>query len=343
MLPLFVAVTGNSNDARFAVTEFSIVGRASTKLITANFESQPTGCVVACSGKFAAVGAYKQSSVWIYDLSNPASPTIQNTLNTTLGAGNGIGTLSLDGTNLLVGQFNGPSVVLLDINTGAVLATGTVGDFPGGITALALKGKTAIVSGLDNFDVLNYDSTHGKLTPTPYVGEINFTGNVTCDFDGSTAVVGYTDIDGLGYVYSFSIADGAVVPGTPVQYGAMTGVSSLTISGKQVVAGSIGELLVILISLGSPHSNGFVSVDNSDGLPGAVVKFYGNSNLAAANNNGVIFFSSRAWPNPTQFGAATGFGLSKDGFTTVGFTEVEQFRVLPIPPWMQPVLHKIFG
>jgi hypothetical protein len=346
MLPMFVAVIGNSRDLRFAVTEFSIVGRASTKLITPPFsQSQPIGCVVACSGKLAVVGAYQQTTAWIYDLSNPAHP--QRILDSTLGVGNGIGTLSLDGTNLLVGQFNGPSVVLLDINTGDVLATGTVEDFSGGITALALKGTTAIVSGLDNFDVLNYAPSGtpgmlGTLTATPYVG-IDLPGPVTCDFDGSTAVVGFTDIQG-GHVCAFNIVDGALVPGVPTQYGALDGVSSVTVSGNQVAAGAIGEILVALISLGSPDSNNnFVAVDNSDGQPGAVVKFYGSSNLAAANNNGVIYFSSRVWPNPTQFGVATGFGLSTDGFTTVGFTEVEQFRPLPIPRWLQPLLQKMFG
>jgi hypothetical protein len=348
MLPMFVAVTGSSGDARFAVTQFSIVGRASTKLIRPPFESDPVGCVVACSGQLAAVGAYQQTTVWIYNLSNPANPTIQITLDSTLGTGNGIGWLSLDGTNLLVGQFDGPSVVLLDITSGDVLAGCAVNDFPTGITALALKGNSAIVSGLHNFDVLTYDSSAGTLTPIPYVpdvnnGNIHFNGAVTCDFDGSTAVVAYTDDNDEGHVYALRIVNGA--PGPVVgELAAPSGVSSVTVSGNQVAAAAIGELSVALLSLNSPNG-GFVIVDNSDGPAGGVPKFYGSSNLAVANNNGVLYLWSgvSAWPSPALFGSATGFGLSTDGFTTVGFTEVEQFRPLPIPPWLRPLLEKIFG
>jgi hypothetical protein len=344
MLPMFVAVTGSSGDPRFAVTAFSIVGRASTKLMRPPFESDPVGCVVACSGMLAAVGAYQQTTVWIYDISNPANPTLQIALDSTLGAPNGIGTLSLDGTNLLIGQWDGPSVVLLDTTTGGVLASGAVEDFSGGITALALKGKTAIVSGQDNFDVLNYDSSAGTLTPSPYVGDIDFSGPVTCDFDGSTAVVGYTDGFGLSHLHAFNIVNGALEGEIMPALAAPGGVTSVTVSGTQVAAAAIGELSVALLSLNSPNG-GFVNVDNSDGPAGGVPKIYGGSNLAVANNNGVMYLWSgvSAWPSPALFGSATGFGLSTDGFTTVGFTEVEQFRPLPIPPWMRPLLERIFA
>jgi hypothetical protein len=348
MLPMFVAVTGNTADARFTVTAFSIVGRASTVKIRPPFESDPIGCVVACSGMVAAVGAYQQTTVWIYDLSNPGDPTIQITLDSGLGEGNGIGTLSLDGTKLLVGQFDGPSVVLLDITTGDMLASCAVNDFSGGIIALALKGNTAIVSGQDNFDVLNYNPSAGTLTPTPYVpdannGDIEFTGAVTCDFDGSTAVLGNTDNDDGGHVYALRIVNGAV--GALVgDLSCPSGVSSVTVSGNHVAAGTLGEILIALLSLNSPDGGSAV-VGNSDGQAGGVVKFYGSSNLAAANNNGVLYYWSgvSAWPNPALFGIATGFGLSTDGFTTVGFTEVEQFRPLPIPRWLQGLVPKMFG
>jgi hypothetical protein len=298
----------------------------------------------------AAVGAYQQTTVWIYDVSNPANPTIQITLDRGLGAGNGVGTLSLDGTNLLLGQFDRPSVVLLDITTGDVLASCAVNDFSGGITALALQGNTAIVSGLDNFDVLNYDSSAGTQTPMPYApdvnnGDIHFNGAVTCDFDGSNAVLGNTDDHDEGHVYALRIVNGAV--GALVgDLACPSGVSSVTVSGNQVAAATIGEISVALLSLNSPDG-GFVNVDNSDGPASGVPKLYGGSNLAVASNNGVIYLWSAgpmsAWPSLALFGSATGFGLSTDGFTTVGFTEVEQFRPLPIPRWLQPLLPKIFG
>src|SRR5579863_10496012 len=113
MLPLFVVVTGSPADPRFAVTEFSIVGHGSTVFVTPPFESKPIGCAVACSGKLAAVGAYQQGTVWIYNLSNPAAPALQNTFDSGLGSGaglSGIGSISLDGANALVGEANGPNI-----------------------------------------------------------------------------------------------------------------------------------------------------------------------------------------------------------------------------------------
>ena len=84
----------------------------------------------------------------------------------------GIGAISLDGTKLLVGEANGPHIVLIDISkppSAAVVSTIFAGDFAdGGISAIVLQDSTAIASGFYNFDVLNY-AHPSKPVVTPYV------------------------------------------------------------------------------------------------------------------------------------------------------------------------------
>jgi hypothetical protein len=347
MLPMFVVVTGSPADTRFAVTEFSIVGHGSTVLKTPPFESRGNGCVVACSGKLAAVGAYQQGTVWIYDLSNPANPTIQNTFDTTLAAQGrtGIGAISMDGTNVLVGEAGGPNIVLMNANTGATIASCVAEDFAdGGVKALALKGNTAIVSGQFSFDVVNYIGT-STLTMMPYIiggsiGRVVFQGPIVCDFDGATAVLG----DGSGNVYAFSIAGGQLKEFLGA-YPAVGSVSSVTVSGDQVAAGSISDIFVALITLPPKSGGGFALISNSGGDSGGAVKFYGGGNLAASTNNGtgITYFGTSAWPAATTFGVAAGANLNPTLSPTMGFTEVEQFKPQPIPPWLQPVVKKLFG
>jgi hypothetical protein len=344
---MFVVVTGSPTDTRFAVTEFPFVGRGSTVFITPPFESRGIGCVVACSGTLAAVGAYKQGTVWIYDLSNPGNPTIQNTFDTGLAAQgrSGIGAISLDGTKVLVGEASGPNIVLMNASTGAPIASCVAEDFAdGGVQALALKGNTAIVSGQFNFDVVNYVNSP-TLSVAPYiigasVGHVIFQGPILCDFDGATAVLG----DGSGRVYAFSVVGGqlkALVGG-----GAAAGpVSSVTVSGNQVAAGTINDILVALITLPSDSDGGFAIISNSGGDSGGAVKFCGGSNLACSTNNGtgVTYFGTFAWPMAVTVGVAAGANLNATLWPTMGFIEVERFKPLPIPPWLEPILKKMFG
>jgi hypothetical protein len=302
---------------------------------------------VACSGKLAAVAAYQQGTLWIYDFSNPANPTIQNSFDTTLAAqgGTGIGAISLDGTKVLVGEAGGPNIVLMNASTGAPIASCVAEDFAdGGVQALALKGNTAIVSGQFNFDVVNYVGT-STLTTMPYIiggsiGRVIFQGPIVCDFDGATAVLG----DGSGNVYAFSIAAGQLKEFLGASSAAGP-VSSVTVSGKQVAAGSISDVLVALIRLGSGAPVGFAVVSSTGGDSGGAVKFDGRGNLAGSTNNGtgVTYFGTSAWPAATTFGVAAGANLNPTLWPTMGFTEVELFKLQPIPPWMEPILKKLFG
>jgi hypothetical protein len=348
MLPIFVIVTGSPTDPRFAVTEFPLVGHGSTKFFRPPFQSDPIGCVVACSGKLAAVGGYGQDEVWIYDLTNPSSPTLIQTLDTQLGAGynlSGVGTVSLDGTNLLVGEAAGPNIKLMDINSGTIKASCAADDFAdGGVLSLALKGNTAIVSGQFNFDIVGYDGSP-TLTTLPYIsgasiGHVEFQGPIVCDFDGATAVLG----DGSGKVYAFSIAGGVVK--AFLGGGATAGpVSSVTVSGDQIAAGSVPNIWVALISLPPASGSGLALISNAGGNSGGAVKFWGRANLACSTNNGtgLTFFGTSMWATPVTLGYAAGANLNSTLWPTMGFTEVQPFKPLPIPPWMEPIVKKLFG
>ncbi len=343
MLPLFIVVTGSPADTRFAVTEFSIVGRASTKFISPPFESQGFGCVVACSGKLAAVGAYKQDQVWIYDLSNPSSPALIQTLDTQLGPGynlGGVGAISLDGTNLLVGEAGGPNIKLMDVTTGVITASCVATDFDSGVTAVALKGNTGIVTGMYNLNVVSYVPGSPTLNVALYFG--TFKGPTACDFDGSTGVVG----DTTGSVYAFRIVAGET-PAPIGQSGIGPSVTSISLSDNQIAAGSVDSNSVALITLadGAASLSNFASINNAPGNGGGAVRFYGRSNLVASTNNntGLTYFLTNMWPSATPWGFAPEANLASTLWPTMGFTEVQQFRILPIPPWMEPILKKKFG
>src|SRR5271169_5399432 len=196
-----VVVTGNITDKHFAVSSFLAPPAPSIAVVRTNF----TGCVVDCSGTLAAVGSYGSGQVAIYDLTNPASPQLQGTVTvpSTLSA---IGTLSLDGTNLLVGELNGSSLVLIDISTISspqYTSPATTQNYVS-ISAVVLKGPTAIVCGPGGFGVLNIGTMATTFYPSPISAGI---GNPfvpgTCDFDGSTAVFADSGSDNI-FVYSIS-------------------------------------------------------------------------------------------------------------------------------------------
>ena len=67
--------------------------------------------MVDASGSLAAIGDFNGSSVRLCDISNPAAPALQGTVNTGL---SGIGAISMDGNHVLVGELNGLRAVLID-------------------------------------------------------------------------------------------------------------------------------------------------------------------------------------------------------------------------------------
>ena len=175
-MSVVVTVTASSTDTRFAVTDISVPATPTTVHMTAPFEGG--GCVVDCSGQLAAIGNYGGGSVAIYNLFNPAAPALQETLATglQLQGRTGIGALSFDGEHLLVGEADGPNIVLIDIKSKKIVSSGIFKDFAnGGIMTVALHGKTALVTGTFNFGVLNL-ARPAAPTLTPYFLPANAVG-----------------------------------------------------------------------------------------------------------------------------------------------------------------------
>ena len=331
---VIVSVLGSTNDTRFAVTNFTVASAPTTVFVTPEFGVRPTGCVVDCSGTLAAVGNYQSEQVAIYNISNPAAPALLNTFSTGLTQYGltGIGALSLDGTNLLVGEFNGGHIVLIDTTKpqgSAIVSTLALGDFAdGGVSAIKLHGPAAVACGNFNFDVLNY-TTPSAPVATPYVpdannGTVNFQKPLSCDFDGSTAVIG----DNSGNVYAFSVGigdpevyfyigtfpSGFVVPG-------VTSLAVMTGQVTQVAAGCIAVNSATLINAYTgpsfppypPTSNTIAISSNASGdsETAAPLAFYGYPFLVASTNNGagitffnVDFSNTQTGPTATVLGVA---------------------------------------
>ncbi len=112
------AVAGSDNDNPFVVANFL---PDPTHPHAVSFPSPFSGgCVVDCSGLLVAVGNYRQLQFAIYNIDNPATPKLNGVFDIpSMIDGlsfSGIGALSLDGTNLLVGDYNGGTMALFDVS-----------------------------------------------------------------------------------------------------------------------------------------------------------------------------------------------------------------------------------
>jgi hypothetical protein len=329
-MPDFVVVLGSDN--RFAVVDFSLPAGPGTVFVTPPFSG---GCLVGCSGTAAAVAGFRGGEVALYDLSNPAAPVLLNVFDTGLNPSTrgltGIGAVSLDGTSLLVGEYDGPTLVLLDVAlppAEAVLSTFTAPDFAnGGVKALVLRGNQAIVSGNFNFDVIDL-TIPARPSIVPYIvgvssGRVDFRGPITCDFDGSTAVFG----DATGTVYVFQVP----ADDFPAFLGAFTtpfeAVTSVAAMVDYIAAGSLSSGTVFILDMapgqGGPHSSQIVIGSGQPPLPGGAVKFLGLPVLAASTNNssGITWVNTLNPLEPSALRVASAASLAPGLRPTLGVTE----------------------
>jgi hypothetical protein len=373
-----VVVNGSNNDFRFAITDFSNAKTPSTVFVNPGFATagDPTnnGCVVACSslytdgdisGSLLAVGQYAGGQVAIYDLSDPALPKRTALFDTGLGELTGIGALSLYGNNLLVGEANGPTLVLLDISqpqSSAIISSISAGDFAdGGITAVAINGPLAAVSGVYAFDVVDYtDPTSPQvlpfIIPPPGPGVPLLEGPFTCDYDGGIAALG--DSNGNVVVFDVEPGVGASIIGESSLV--LEGITSITVqSGDaiQVVAGNFGSGTVALLTFGgsgtSPPPNTTLTINTSAGDAGGAVAFYGLPNLFASTNNGqgVTWYGTAGWPSTSLVGVAAGANLAPASISTLGIAYFKTptgggpirwpWRLLP--GWLLRLLASLFN
>jgi hypothetical protein len=238
-----IVVVGSNNARQFAVIDFSGAASPVNVLETAPFSG---GCMVDCAGTLAAVGNYNGDQVAIFDISNPATPTLKGTANTGL---SGIGAISFDGSNVLAGELDGQRVVLIDVtNPSSPSIVSTFTTAVSSISAIALKGPIAVASGPNDFYFIVLDYIN-RLSPTqvqftPGSGGVHFGQAVTCDLDGTHAAL--ADY-GSGNVYLFDVSSG--MPTLLGQFASdQAGVSSISISGNFVAAASTNDSAMTLIN-----------------------------------------------------------------------------------------------
>jgi WD40 repeat protein len=343
---IFVAVTGSIADSRFAVTDFSNAAAPTTVLVPSPF---PTGCVVDCSNNLgnqsvgtladstsalAAVGDYTSGTVAIYNLLNPAAPTLQNTFDSGLG---GIGAIAFDGqsgNNLALGASNGSTVVLMNVQTGAVTATAQPeGDLVGGVFSLALNGTTAVATGVQlGIVIIDFSNPSAPQVGPILIAGLNdqgkanyLQGQIACDFDGTTLAVG----DATGNVYTFDGNGNFTGAYGEVSYNGVTSIAVETGDSAQIAAGNIGSGSVALITASPSGAGQTVQVWSGQGPnPGGALAFFGLPYLFASSVTGstVSVLNELVWPSTSVLGVASGVSLAQSLQPTLGATAFNPLR-----------------
>lgn len=363
----YVLVEGSTEDQSFAITGFPSLGpvAGTTNTFPAGFGEYPwgTGCVVDCSnnagspdlGAFAsvAVGHWQGDIVQIYNVTDPTNPGSPWSLSTGLGPPNernpnspytGIGVLALSGSNLLVGEYNGPNIVFTNLSQGAGAPPspynpggigGTAGVDPAaGIFSVALSGTVAVVSGSYGFEVLFFNVPGAS---NPAVAGVNgkFTSAqwpAACATDGATVAIG----DNAGIVYVFTVNPLATsqngqqsvsfVGSYGTGMGAITSISVVTGNPTLVAAANYNFSSISLITVAPPTFSGVeypVGTNNQSGAEGGAVRFFGAANLFASSmsNAQVYNLNPLSTPNPTPYGAAP-LTLATSHQPTLGVTAI---------------------
>jgi WD40 repeat protein len=338
---IFVAVTGSVTDSRFAVTNFSDAAAPTTVLVPSPFSG---GCVVDCSNNLgnqsvgtlanstsalAAVGSYKSGQVAIYNLANPASPALVNTFSTP--GLSGVGAVAFDGqsgNNLALGASNGSTVVLMDVQTGAITATAQPeGDLVGGVYSLALSGATAFASGVRGGLVMIDFSNLSSPQVGPILiaglnaqGKANYLqGQIACDFDGATLAVG----DASGNVYTYDASGNYTGTYGGGSGNGITSVAVETGESAQIAAGFIGSGSIALITASPSGAGQTVQIWSGPGPnPGGALAFFGLPYLFASSVTGstVTVLNEFVWPSTTVLGVASGVSLAQSEQPTLGAT-----------------------
>jgi hypothetical protein len=368
-----VVVAASTNSSDFAVIDFTSATPTS-KMVAAS----PGGNVVDCYGTLAAVGDCTSGNVTIYDISLPASPTVKSSVDTTL---SGIGAISMDDKNILVGQNNGSQVALVNISNAALPTLTTVysgNPWLGTISSLAMRGSSAVVGGTDGFGVLDFSghSTPAWLAYPPSSSTLNFSGQNMVDFDGVNAVVtvgapppgSFQTPSAYVYGISGNLASG---PSTVTNSNLPTSIAIAEIpSGGYFVAVG-GENLFWITSFPTNSQPSQTYQSNSlapnTGDTVVAVKFLNNPAvapfLAVANVTNDFFYVTEyfieaeeadvsgtltnivsvATPNPVAKVALKATLSPTLGIT--GFTIKPVFPPpwLPLPGWLRKLLQSLFG
>lgn len=320
-----VVVAGSENDTRVAVIDFTNPATPSVAHIDPGFAS---GTRVAIDGTSAAAGAVLTGNVRLIDVSNPAVPVAQGTINTMLG---GIGAIAMRGAHVAVGEYVNDfqaRVKLLDFSN--PLAPTLIGTAATPLTNVTVPhpedpADTSAAVGslafLDDFNVvvsgpsdtvaikINFGVTPpGQTTLNPMIP-----GGLTTDADGDAHRIAVGDNNGT-MLKLFDANTNALLGTANTTLG---GVGSVALNMPRAFAGSPNEFIVARVDFGgaSPVVTTFngalaggvtVAIEGTRGAGGAIlgtsVKLYDLAvtppTVLGTANSGLASISTLAMSTP---------------------------------------------
>jgi len=269
-----VVVVASPGNSKFAVINFGSVPPTVVMM-----DGPGSGNVVDCYGTVAAVAANSGKLIWLFDISAPASPVQIGTLQAPFL----IGSISIYGSYVLVGELFGSRVALADFSNPAI---------PFGITdcqmanldniiSVALRSPTptveppltAVVSGLENDTVFVYYEDLSEGAPIGVAVSIRQNAWPS-DFDGWTAAM----MSG-GSIYTYPVSGNSVSHPTTIASGEPLGsvaVAEIPAGGQFVAASGTGSFTVFANPTGFPIGSIKKSLPSYIGSPGIAVKFLNN-------------------------------------------------------------------
>jgi len=294
-----VVVAGSENSFDFAVIDFSTPSNPTVKSVNPAFGG---GCRVAIDGSNAAVGNVLGGNVSLYDVSNPASPTLKGTFNSQL---SGIGAIAIRGARVAVGEWvgTGNRIKLLSFsNPSSPQLIGTANTTMGMFNSIAFLSDNIVVgSGPNNFNCVEVDFSNPS---SPAISTFNpqLSGGVSLDADANSNRITVGDMNGSNVKLLHGTTK-AVIQTVGTQLG---GVTSIAISGNRVLAGSANSFNAVLIDFGpSPATKAtfnpvlgggcVVAIEGTDGVCGAIL-----------GTNVKLFDLSSAPPSPQGVPANAG-------------------------------------
>jgi hypothetical protein len=323
--------------------------------------------MVDCYGKLAAVGSYAGDSVTLFDIASPAAPV---KIGTVEGINFQIGSISTDGSYVLVGEMERSSVALIDISDPAWPQILSYYDCAGQlniITNVALRSPTAVVSGHNRALVLGCKNRRVGPADT-----ITYDATGPSDFDGTTAAVASDHgIRAYAVFGSSNVPRGWDTTDLPVLPVGATSVAVAEIPGGGyfVAAGGIGSFTVFAYPPNSPSASIETPLQPGMSSMGTAVKFLNNPAiapyLAVANltESDGVFVSvyliqvetglpqtviSFVTPIPVaQVAAMTTEGYLRPPLPTLGITafkppgwleKISRHRRLLVPGWLEKIL-----
>lgn len=271
----------------FAVMDFTHPSTPSMVKVNPPYAGQS---VVTCNGSMIAVGNMNGPQVVLYDISNPALPVqVGQPVATPLA---NISAIKWNGSKILAGESSGTGqqVVLIDVSNptsptvGApVNACATIGNSTQcitGIGSIGLSGSKAVVAGTNsqNIDIMDFTN---PTQPTQKLFNPNLGTGLKAALDSTLAAVGPLSLgNAFTTVALVDITQPAVVSQSTID---ILGVTSISIKGSRVVAGSVNYTHVDLIDFTNRSNPNKVPYD--PGLGGGWYVTLTSSRLALGNTN----------------------------------------------------------